>query len=61
MLTKSTCFPVSANATLVAHASEVLPTPPLPVKKTILGRAARYSCVFTLKLVAVSGCALNYR
>jgi hypothetical protein len=33
VLTIRTCFPAAANARPQAQESEVLPTPPLPVKK----------------------------
>src|SRR6188768_2997184 len=35
VLTKSTRLPSSAKAIAVAQAAEVLPTPPLPVKKSM--------------------------
>ena len=37
VLTSSTRFPASARATAVALATEVLPTPPLPVKNRLRG------------------------
>ena len=46
VLTNSTCLPVSANRTAVAQASEVLPTPPLPVKN-------RYLVARRIQLLAV--------
>jgi hypothetical protein len=36
VLTSRTFLPESASFTAVAHAREVLPTPPLPVKSRIL-------------------------
>lgn len=39
--TRSTLLPTRANATALAHANEVLPTPPLPVKKRKRGESAR--------------------
>ena len=41
VLTSSTRRPLSARRTAVAQASDVLPTPPLPVKKTNRGKSAR--------------------
>ena len=44
VLTTRTRFPASANASAVAQASEVFPTPPLPVKKTNFGRFREHIC-----------------
>ena len=43
MLTSRTRCPASARLSAVAQASEVLPTPPLPVKKTNFGRFSNIS------------------
>src|SRR6187399_1425951 len=43
VLTRSTLRPRSASATAVAHATLVLPTPPLPVKKRLRGARSRRS------------------
>ena len=45
VLTSSTRLPLSARLSAVAQASEVLPTPPLPVKKTNLGRSLNTALV----------------
>src|ERR1035437_2091084 len=41
VLTSRTFFPALARGTAVAHAMEVLPTPPLPVKKRNRGALSR--------------------
>ena len=49
VLTSSTRFPRSANSTAVAQASEVFPTPPLPVKN-------RFRVAFSMNCMRVSLC-----
>src|ERR1039458_1065241 len=41
VLTRRTLFPDSASVSAAAHAMEVLPTPPLPVKKRNRGALSR--------------------
>ena len=41
VLTSSTYFPRPASSSAVAQATDVLPTPPLPVKKRNLGGSSR--------------------
>jgi len=41
VLTSSTFLPASAKVTATAHEDNVLPTPPLPVKKRLFGGVSR--------------------
>ena len=50
MLTRRTRLPASANEMAVAHATEVLPTPPLPVKSRFRVDLARQPHFFTSML-----------
>ena len=49
VLTNNTREPWSANLTAVAHAREVFPTPPLPVKNMNCGGESRKSTLVSLK------------
>src|SRR5438105_7954652 len=59
VLTSSTRLPAAARLTATAHETEVLPTPPLPVKNRLrVGRCS--NCMLEARLsaaAALAGCA----